>query len=47
MNHPQPYSLLIALVLAGSHEAYSELYEATIPHPDVRMGFVLNFCPLL
>ncbi|ULO06520.1 sigma-70 family RNA polymerase sigma factor [Paenibacillus sp. 19GGS1-52] len=30
MNHPDEYSQLIALVLAGSREAYSELYERTI-----------------
>jgi RNA polymerase sigma-70 factor (ECF subfamily) len=30
MKHPNEYSQLIALTLAGSREAYSELYEATI-----------------
>ena len=30
MTHPNKYSQLIALTLAGSREAYSELYEITI-----------------
>lgn len=30
MEHPKEYSQLITLTLAGSREAFSELYEATI-----------------
>lgn len=30
MKHPNEYSQLIALTLAGSREAFSEIYEATI-----------------
>ncbi|WP_341346302.1 sigma-70 family RNA polymerase sigma factor [Paenibacillus sp. FSL H3-0469] len=30
MEHPDEYSRLISLTLAGSREAFSELYEATI-----------------
>ncbi|RAR38533.1 sigma factor, partial [Paenibacillus sp. MDMC362] len=30
MNHPSEYARLISLTLAGSRDAFGELYEATI-----------------
>ncbi|QWU17296.1 RNA polymerase sigma-70 factor, ECF subfamily [Paenibacillus sophorae] len=42
MNHPKQDSELAALVLAGSHEAYSELYERTITEVYRTVRFLIG-----
>jgi len=42
MNNPQTYTKLIALTLAGSREAYSELYEITIQGVYKTVHFLIG-----
>lgn len=42
MNHPQQVTKLIALTLAGSREAYSELYELTVHDVYKTVHFLLG-----
>ncbi|OAB45477.1 sigma-70 family RNA polymerase sigma factor [Paenibacillus glacialis] len=42
MNNPQQYTKLIALTLAGSREAYSELYEITIQDVYKTVHFLIG-----
>lgn len=42
MNQPQEYTKLIALTLAGSREAYSELYEMTIQDVYKTVHFLVG-----
>jgi RNA polymerase sigma-70 factor (ECF subfamily) len=42
MNNPQEYTRLITLTLAGSHEAYGELYDTTIQDVHKAVHFLVG-----
>lgn len=42
MNNPQQFTTLIALTLAGSREAYSELYEITVQDVYKTVHFLVG-----
>jgi RNA polymerase sigma-70 factor (ECF subfamily) len=42
MNNSQEYTKLIALTLAGSHEAYGELYDTTIQDVHKAVHFLVG-----